>query len=411
LIFLKESDMPKETWRRNLYIIAVAEFVVLLAFSLFLPFFPLYMQQLGHYGYEEAAVWVGIASGFAGLAMFVSSPIWGMLADRWGRKSMVLRAQFGGAVCVALMALAPNVYFLVGFRILQGLFTGTVAAASALIASQTPREKLPFSMGILMAAVMSGQTIGPLIGGVLSDKFGITTTFLITAILLAAGGLIILFLVKEEFHRPAKGQSASFGSLIRVAFSRQILPLLLVLAALSIGPMITSPVIPLIIDKFSGEGGAATYSGLAYALLGVVAAVSSLTFTRFNGRFSVRKVLVFCCVGTGLLYILPIFANTTIQLVVLFAITGIFNGGVIISSNSLVGLSVPISQQGIAYGLSQSASSLGGGIGPFIGGGLAPLIGLQNVFGVSAGVFILVGLLTLKLIPASAGLKIQKTEP
>jgi len=395
--------MSDNTWRRNLYIIAVAEFVVLLAFSLFLPFFPLYMQQLGNFAHEEAAVWVGVASGFAGLAMFVSSPIWGMLADRWGRKSMVLRAQFGGAVCIALMAIAPNIYFLVGFRIMQGLFTGTVAAASALIASMTPRDKLPFSMGILMAAVMSGQTIGPLVGGVLSDRFGIVTTFVITSILLAFGGLIILFLVKEDFHRPVQSQNSSFKTLMKVALSRQILPLLMVLAALSIGPMISSPVIPLIIDQYSGSGSAATFSGLAYALLGVVAAISSLVFTRFNGRLSVRKTLVFCCIGAGVLFLLPIFARSTLQLVVLFAISGLLNGGIIISSNSLVGLAVPISQQGIAYGLSQSASSLGGGIGPFIGGGLAPLIGLQNVFAVSAGVFVLVGLLALKLIPSNAG--------
>jgi DHA1 family multidrug resistance protein-like MFS transporter len=391
--------MPRETWRRNLYVIAVAEFIVLLGFSLFMPFLPLYMQKIGGFGHEETAVWVGIASGCAGIAMFISSPFWGLLADRWGRKSMLLRAQFGGAVCVALMAIAPNIYFLVSFRIFQGLFTGTVAAASALVAAMTPQEKLPFSMGILMASVLSGQTLGPLLGGILSDNFGFTTTFIITASLLTIGGLIILFMVKENFQRPAKGQSSSIGSLVHLAFSPQIFPLLMVLAALSIGPQITSPVVPLIIDKMSGAGGAATASGAAYALLGIIAAISSIVFSRFHGRFAVRSILVFCCIGTGLLYVLPIFATSTTQLIILIGLTGLLNGGIIISSNSLVGLSVPVSQQGIAYGLSQSASSLGGGIGPFIGGGIAPLIGLGNVFGVSAAVFMVVGILTMKLIP------------
>jgi MFS family permease len=149
----------------------------------------------------------------------------------------------------------------------------------------------------------------------------------------------------------------------------------------------------------SGAGGAATASGAAYALLGIIAAISSIVFSRFHGRFAVRSILVFCCIGTGLLYVLPIFATSTTQLIILIGLTGLLNGGIIISSNSLVGLSVPVSQQGIAYGLSQSASSLGGGIGPFIGGGIAPLIGLGNVFGVSAAVFMVVGILTMKLIP------------
>jgi DHA1 family multidrug resistance protein-like MFS transporter len=393
------QNMPREAWRKNLYVIALAEFIVLLGFSLFLPFLPLYMQKLGGFSHDQAAVWVGIAQGFAGIAMFVSSPFWGLLADRWGRKPMLLRAQFGGAICVALMAIAPNVYFLVGFRIFQGLFTGTVAAASALIAAMSPKEKLPFSMGVLMAAVLVGQTLGPLLGGVLSDRFGITVTFIVTSSLLALGGLIILFMVKEEFQRPDIGPSSPIGSLTHLAFSRQIFPLLMVLAALSIGPQITGPVLPLIIDQLSGAGGAATAAGTAYALLGIVAAISSLVFSRINNRLPVRTILVFCCIGTGLLFIPPIFATSTTQLIILIGLTGLLNGGIIIASNSLVGLSVPTEKQGIAYGLSQSASALGGGIGPFIGGGIAPLIGLSNIFGVSAGVFGLVGVLAFKLIP------------
>jgi MFS transporter, DHA1 family, multidrug resistance protein len=391
--------MSKEVWRSNLYVIAISEFIVLMGFSLFMPFLPLYMRQLGNLGQEQAAVWVGIASGFAGLAMFISSPFWGMLADRWGRKAMLLRAQFGGAICIGLMAIAPNIYMLVGLRIVQGLFTGTVSAASALIASKTPKEKLPFSMGILMAGVLCGQTLGPLIGGLASDHFGYTMTFILTAILLSAGGLIILFMIKEDFHRPEKDQNTSLNSMLRLAGSRQILPLLLVLAALSIGPQITSPVTPLIIEKMNSTGSAATSAGLAFALLGIVAAISSLVFSRIHRRFEIRNILVFCCIGTGLLYILPIFANSTTQLVAEIALTGLLNGGIVISSNSLVSLSVPLTQQGIAYGLSQSATSLGGGIGPFIGGGIAPVIGLEKVFGVTSAVFLVVGILVYKLIP------------
>jgi DHA1 family multidrug resistance protein-like MFS transporter len=155
----------------------------------------------------------------------------------------------------------------------------------------------------------------------------------------------------------------------------------------------------LIIDQLSGAGGAATAAGTAYALLGIVAAISSLVFSRINNRLPVRTILVFCCIGTGLLFIPPIFATSTTQLIILIGLTGLLNGGIIIASNSLVGLSVPTEKQGIAYGLSQSASALGGGIGPFIGGGIAPLIGLSNIFGVSAGVFGLVGVLAFKLIP------------
>jgi MFS transporter, DHA1 family, multidrug resistance protein len=391
--------MIKEQWRKNLYVIAISEFIVLIGFSLFMPFFPLYMQQLGNLDHEAAALWVGITQGCAGLAMFISSPIWGMLADRWGRKPMLLRAQFGGAIAVGLMTIAPNMYLLVGCRVFQGLFTGSVSAASAMVAAMTPREKLPFAMGILMAACLAGQTLGQFLGGLMADTFGYQTTLIITSILLASGGVIVLTMIKEDFKRPVESQSSPFKSLFKLAFSKQILPLLLVLSALSIGPQISSPVLPLIISNLSSGGGAATASGAAYALLGIVAAISSLVFTRVYKRFNIRTILVFCCIGTGLLFLPPLFAHTPMQLIILIGITGLLNGGIMITTNSLVSLTVPVTKQGIAYGLSQSASSLGGGIGPFIGGSLVPLVGLNNIFAVSAVMFVIVGILVFKLIP------------
>jgi MFS transporter, DHA1 family, multidrug resistance protein len=402
--------MPEEHWRKNLYITAIAEFIVLVGFSLFLPFMPLYMQQVGGFNAEDSAFWSGIANGCSGLAMFLSSPVWGIMADRWGRKPMLLRAQFGGVMVVIFYIFTPNIYLLVFFRTLQGLFTGTVSAASALVAASTPRKKLPFAMGILMASVLAGQTLGPLLGGFLADNYGFTATFIVTACLLLSGGLIILLLVKEDFQRPAAGTRNSFRSMVSMAFSRDILPLLMVLSALSIGPQIVSPVLPLIIGSMSHSGGAASASGTAYALMGVVGAVSALVFGKIHGRFAIRSILVFSCIGTGLFFLLPIWADSTLKLILLVGLTSLFSGGIITSSNSLVSLAVPAAQQGIAYGLSQSASSLGGAIGPFIGGGMAPLIGLRNVFAVTAGMFILVGFFVSRAIPGSLG-KTQDNTP
>ncbi len=68
------------------------------------------------------------------------------------------------------------------------------------------------------------------------------------------------------------------------------------------------------------------------------------------------------------------------------------------SSQSLVGLSVSHSEQGIAYGVAQSANSLGNGIGPLLGGVLAPILGLRGVFGVAGGLFMLIGVAVAKLL-------------
>ena len=391
-----------QSWQRNLYIIAVAELIVIMGFSFAQPFMPLFIKQLGSYNDDQAAFWSGITAGASGIAMFLSSPIWGILADRWGRKAMLLRAQFGSAVILALAAFSPNIYVFMALRFIQGMLSGTVPAASALVASQTPRERVPFAMSSLMVAVFAGNTVGPLVGGLIADAVGFKPTFFITAALLTIGGLIILFFVHERFERPAKGRSASLGQALRMAGSREILPLLVVISALNFAPSMMGPIIPLVIDQLSPSGTTAASAGLVFALIGLVAAASAFVAGRVVKRVPLKQILIFSCVGTGLLYLPPMLARNLGQLVPLIAATALLNGGIITSSNSLVSYSVPLSQQGIAYGLSQSANSLGGGLGPLVGGTLASWLGLKAVFALAGGLFIVVGVLVSRTLVGRA---------
>ena len=390
--------MTSESWQRNLYAIFAAEFIVIMGFSFVNPFMPLFIQELGAFTNQQAAFWAGIATSASGIAMFFSAPIWGIVADRWGRKPMVLRAMFGAGTVLALMGLASNIYLVIALRFVQGLFSGTVAAASALVAASTPRNKMPFAMGLLMVAVFTGQSFGPLAGGFIADSLGYKAAFFITGGLLFSGGFIVLLFVKEKFERPAKGQSASLSSLLRLAKSREMLPLLLALCALHAGPNMITPIISLFIRELNPSGMAATASGLAFCFMGVVAAISAVIAGRLGGHITLKKILVISCLGTGLLYLPPMLAQTVTQLVIFIALTGLFKGGLMTSSNALIGLSVPRSQQGIAYGVAQSANALGNGLGPLIGGSLAPLIGLRSVFGVTGGLFMLISVAVGKLL-------------
>jgi len=390
--------MSSEPWKKNLFIMFIAEFIVITGFSFVIPFMPLYIQQTGNLANEDAALWAGIATSACGIAMFLSAPLWGLLADRWGRKPMVLRAMFGSSIVLALIGLAPNIYLIVGLRFAQGLLSGTVAAASALVASMTPRDKIPFAMGTLMVAVFCGTTFGPLLGGFTADHIGYQAAFFITGGLLLTGGVIVSIFVNEKFVPPLKGQASSFRDLLRLAKSKEILPLLVIVCILQAGPQMLSPIISLFFKQLDPLGSVATSSGIAFCLMGVIAAGSSMVAGRLGQRFSLKKILFFSCTGTGLLYLLPMAANTVTQLIIFIALLGLLKGGILTSSNSLVGLSVPTSKQGMAYGLAQSATSLGNGIGPLIGGGLAPLVGLQPVFGVTGGLFMLTGLFIVKLL-------------
>jgi len=398
--------MPSETWKRNLYAIFIAELIVIMGFSFVVPFLPLYIQQIGNFTIKEAAFWAGIAGSSASLALFLSSPVWGIMADRWGRKPMVLRAMFGGGVVIAVTGLVHNIYGIIALRFLQGLLSGTVAAASALVASTTPRDKMPYAMGLLMVAIFGGNTFGPLLGGILAEQFGYEATFFATGGVLFIGGLIVTFFVSEHFSPSTSTLSSSLSGMVKLVRSKEMMPILGVNFALAAGPAIVSPIISLLIKEMNPGTEAAIASGTAFFLMGLVATISSLIAGRLAQRVNLKKLLVISCLSTGVLYTLPMLAGNVTQLTIFIGMVALFVGGIMSTSSTLVGWASPPNQQGIAYGVNQSANSLGSALGPLLGGALAPVIGLKPVFGVTAGVYIIVGLLVIRLL---ANLDLNKT--
>jgi DHA1 family multidrug resistance protein-like MFS transporter len=388
--------MQQYSWRRNLYAVFIAQIVAVVAFSFAMSFLPLFIRELGDLTNEEAAFWTGIASGGCGLAMFIGAPFWGSIADRWGRKPMLLRAQLSGVAILALMGWSPNVPVLVVLRIIQGFLTGTVAAAQALVATQTPKEKTPFAMGLIMMSFFSGTTFGPLLGGLMADSFGYRMTYFLTAALLAVGTLIVVFFVQEKFERPQQEKVSSLGDMWRLAISREIYPLLITICVIFAAPQMVAPVIPLYIREIDSQVLAATVSGVALGLIGLLAAVSSLVAGKLSELLSLAKMLVLSCFISGLFYLPPIWAGTVIQFIIFVGLTGLFRGGLQTSSIALIGLKATEGQHGVIFGLAQSANSLGTGLGSLIGGSLASLFGLKSVFGVTAGLYVLVGIYIAK---------------
>jgi MFS transporter, DHA1 family, multidrug resistance protein len=375
-------------------------------FSFVTPFIPLYVQQLGNFNQSQAALWSGISISCVGFGLFISAPVWGILADRMGRKPMVLRAMLGGAVIIALQGMAPNIYVFIGLRVIQGLLTGTIAAASALVTSSSPRDKTGFVMGLLMVAVYCGNTIGPSIGGLLAHVFGYRTTFFVTASLLLIGGLMVQFFIKETFQ-PSKNK-ASLKGMLQLARTGSIMPLLITTCLIYTATQTAQPMVSLFMAQLGSEKMAAVSSGLAFALMGLIAAISSVIAGRMIGRINPRKILIVACMGTCLLYVLPVFAANTTQLIIFIGLLGMLQGAGVTSTTSILGISVPISQQGMAYGLAQSANSLGIILGPNIGGSAAQIMDLRYIFGISAGLFLVTGIIAAKFVNVKAPKEVQQ---
>src|SRR5579863_5292772 len=104
-------------WQRNLIVCVFGSFTTIVAMTLLLPFLPLYVEQLGVTDHAAIAEWSGAAYGAAFLSAGLCAPLWGRLADLYGRKLMLMRASLGMAVAMSLIGLAQNVWQLVALRL------------------------------------------------------------------------------------------------------------------------------------------------------------------------------------------------------------------------------------------------------------------------------------------------------
>jgi len=370
----------------------------MIAFN-FVVFMPLYVQQLGNFTPKEAAFWNGVGSSGFGIGMFIGSLVWGIAADRWGRKLNVIRVMVLGAALLILQGASPNIYVLTAGRWGQGLFTGSVAAVLAMSTAVVPRDKIAFASGLITAGVSGGSSLGSVIGGFLGDHMGYRNVFYLGGAILFACGLIVFWLVKEKFEPPPRQEAASVTSMLRLAISRDMLPVLTFLFVLSLAPSIAGPIVPLFIKELNPLGQAATASGLIFGITGVVYTLSTLVAARLSERINLKKILVFSLLAGGLLTLPPVWATSVGQLFIFFIAGSLFGGGVATSSNAVVGLSVARGQEGMAYGLANAAGSLSGGIGPLIGGSLASVLGFRPMFAIQAGLYLLVTIYVVKFLP------------
>jgi len=385
-------------WKRNLIVLCFAQFLTLVGFSTYLPFIPYYVQELGAKGYGEATAWLAAFDSGAAVAMMLLAPVWGTLADRYGRKPMLVRATLAGAVLAFSMGLARSPAQLIVLRVLQGAFCGTVSAANTLVATETPDESLGKGLGIMQTTQFVGQAVGPFVGGVAADAFGYRTVFPISAVMMAVALTAILVLVREHARRPAGRPIPAKQRPLRrapsVLATRNTVVLLIALASNSFALSVLSPVVSLYIQSLStSTKGLATLAGAITSVSALTASVSALGLGHLGDRFGGKAVLLTCVIGVALIHVPQALATNPMQLLVLRAIQGLFIGGVIPTANALLARSTPLAQRGIVFGLVTSAQAGGRALGPVVGAGASNSWGMRSAFWVTASVFALISVL------------------
>jgi len=385
-------------WKVTLYVVWIAQLFSMLGFSFVFPFVPFYIRSLGVIDPKALRLWSGLIDSSSGLVMAVMAPIWGWMADRYGRKPMVQRAMLGGGAAVGAMGLVHNVQQLMGLRMLQGAISGTVSASVAMVSSVVPKAELGFSLGLMQMAVFAGSSFGPLVGGKAAEHLGYRAPFAVAGGLLFISGLMVLFWSKERFVRPAAGEGGRRESLMDLLRQPGVSSLLLVFCLLNLSGSFVGPIFPLYVEQVSGDvKTAASATGLMMAVSGVMAALAAIVMGKLSDRVGRKKVLVGCVALAGLVCIPQAMVRSVGQLLVLRACSGIAAGGMSPSLNALVAETVPREHLGRAYGLTVTAAAIGWSVGPALGGWAASMIGLRPPFVIMGGLMLMMSVIVWRV--------------
>ena len=405
-----------QQWQKNLYVSWFAQVLSLMGFGFFMPFVPLFIQELGVQTPREIRVWVGLLASVSGLTLGIMAPIWGIVADKIGRKPMILRALGGAAIIVTLSGLVRSVQALFVLRIFQGLLSGTVTASAALVAGGTPRHKLSFAMGFLSSSNFIGYSLGPLFGGILAELIGYRSTFFVGGAIISVGFVLVLVLVREiRPHAGLDPERAPSRGLhpLRGLLSPDFCMLFLVLFSLRFSRSMPGPFIPLYVQQLShptvgsptvgsptfntATEGVSLITGIITGGVGLMAAISGLTLARLGDRYDKRR-LISLFTALAVICTLPMFFTRGLwDFALLYLCAAYFLGGIEPNLQSYLSVKTASANRGLLFGVQTLVGSMGWFLAPLVASLISVRLSIKHIFlfyAIALSASFLIGMLT-----------------
>lgn len=399
----KSARTPEEAWSRNLTILLAAIFFEEIGWSLTTPFLPIYIEELGIPDPKEAALWAGVVMAASMVISSPMTPVWAALADRFGRKLILLRALAALAVSYFAIGLVGNVRQMLMVRVVSAFFTGLIPLSYAIITSSAPQAKMAQSVAHLQTVIIMAASLGPLMGGIMVDRIGVRPAYFLASALCVCGFLFVLL----QFRNPERMEAAPPAGIQRRGFREAVLallPFVLILFMVHILDRSLQPLIPVYVAELGGAaaGGVGFWSGLTVSFSGAAMAISANVMARLSRHHPPGKLLLIslaggalCCAPIsqlGSVWQLPV-ARTLLSLAVGGAATLIFTVG------SMLGMSRGSIGRSSVLVMGQQ---MGGSLGPLLGGAVAQW-SLRGVFVVNSALYLATLLFTSTVVRWRSG--------
>ena len=369
------SSSKRADWRVLLLFFTLAGVVESQAFGHLNAFTPLFLQQL-HVPRSQAPTWTGILAALQFVIGLPLLPFWGIWADRYSRKLIIVRSAYVEGILFSVAAFSPNVYVLAVSRLLGGFIFGNTGVMLAMLADATPRRRLGLAVGIASAGFPLGAAIGPLLGGIVAQGPGIRTLLFGDACLSAAMGVVLTLVIHEERRIVAGAVSA--GQLLRSAVrdilsSPLVVRLFLLYFVSSWGVSLAAPFVPILLQRlYTGPTDQlAGVIGATLAAAGVAMAVTTPLWGRLGDLIGRWRVLPTCLLALALGLAAEGYSPTLHSLQIAIVAIGLFQGGIGTTVIALLALLAPVERRASILNFSLLPTQLSWFVGPISGAALS----------------------------------------
>lgn len=385
--------MASEPWKRNLRAIWTSQFIAMIGMSGVVPFLPLYVRELG-VPEADAPSWSGIIAAAPFVMAALLTPLWGVLGDKYGQKSMVLRAVLGLGITVTLMGFAPNVEVLLLLRLLQGAASGFVASNNAFVSAQTPTEHAGYAMASLQTSLSAGNIVGPLVGGTLGDVFGFRWAFILVGILCVISFVVVLTRVHEDTSKLAKRGGRVRKNIVLVLRDPGLRTLLLMLFVGQAAVVLTAPIFPFYLEQLGApQEMLASLAGAAVSIVGICTVIVAPWWGKRSDRIGYRKTMksVTAIIAIGMA--LQAFVWWYGWIYPLRVIIGLAVGALLPVTYAELTRRAPVGRKGGIMGLASSSTLLGNFTGPILCSAIVSHVPVRYAFVAAAALMFAVHLL------------------
>lgn len=389
----------KPIWKKNLFVLSIAVFIAGIAFSEIMPFLSLYINTLGNFSHQQLNFWSGIVYSGTFIVSAVVSPWWGKLADKKGRKPMILRAGIGMSVVIACMGLVQNVWQLLLLRMLQGVFAGFISNSNALVATETPKTNSGQALGTIASATTAGTLLGPLVGGALTSIFSYRITFMITGGLLLLCSILVLFFVHEDDFKPvtAKKLDKASGVIKSLRSPHLIFGLLLTTLIIQAANNSINPIVSLYVRQLlNSHDNVVFISGVIAALPGIATFLVASRFGALGDKIGTHKIIVAGFIAASIFFFLTAFVRNTVELGILRFLVGFSDACLFPQVQTMLTKNSPAAVTGRIFSWNQSAMYIGNIVGPLLGSFVSGMFNYSMVFIVTT-VIVLINLLLFRI--------------